>query len=90
MIEKRSDTMPPTSTSHDVSSVAKLATLLHIYSSHQIIQVVGALREQQRSQMIKLVHDLLPDDDAAKSFVERPENRNSDVDRLAQLVNTAM
>lgn len=82
--------MSPTSTSHDVSSVAKLATVLHIYSSHQIIQVVGAIHKQQRSQMMKLVHDLLPDDTAAKSFVERLENRESDVDRLAQLVHTAM
>ena len=74
----------------DISSVIKLTTLLHIYSSHQLTGLVSTMRQQQRDQMVQLVHDLLPDNETARAFLARLDSGDGGVDELAQLVNTAV
>jgi hypothetical protein len=74
----------------DISSVIKLTTLLHIYASHQLTDLVSTIRQQQRDQMVRLVRDLLPDDDTARTFLARLDGGDGGVEELAQLVNTAV
>lgn len=74
----------------DISSISRLGTLVHIYSSHQLADLVGTIRQQQRDQMVQLIHDLRPHDETAKAFLARLDSRDDGVDKLAQLVNTAV